>query len=149
MFEEQKKNGEITITDERMTRFWITLEQGINFVIGCLKIMKGGEIFVPKISSMKIIDLAKAVAPRAQKKIVGRRVGEKLHEILITEEETTHTREFKKYFVIEPEFPFWNEVNFRKGRRLPDGFRYRSDTNEEWISEDQMRKILKNLKMEE
>lgn len=148
LFLEQKKNGEITITDEKMTRFWITLEGGVNFVIDCIGMMRGGEIFIPKIPSMKIIDLAEAIAPGAKKKIIGIRPGEKLHEVLLTEEEARHAKEFDKYFVIEPEFPFWKKDNFKNGNLLPKGFKYTSDTNKEWITKEQMKKILKDLELE-
>lgn len=148
LFFEQRKNGEITITDERMTRFWITLEQGIYFVIQCIEMMKGGEVFVPKIPSMKIIDLAEVVAPGAIRKVLGIRPGEKLDEVLITEEEARHTREFDNYFVVEPEHPFWEKTNFANGALLPDGFRYSSDTNKKWITKEEIRNILKNLEIE-
>jgi len=148
LFLEQEKNGEITITDERMTRFWVTLEQGIRFVIKCIEIMKGGEIFIPKIPSMKITDLAEVIAPGIKRKIMGIRPGEKIHEILLTTEEAKHTREFDEYFIIEPEFPFWDEGNFKEGKTLPDRFRYTSETNDKWITKEQMREILKNLKTE-
>ncbi|MDD5145728.1 MAG: UDP-N-acetylglucosamine 4,6-dehydratase (inverting) [Candidatus Pacebacteria bacterium] len=148
LFEEQKKNGEITITDERMTRFWVTLEEGIRFVANCIEIMKGGEVFIPKIPSMKIIDLAEVMAPNARKKIVGIRPGEKLHEILLTEEEAKHAKEFNEYFVIEPEFPFWDNNNFKEGKNLLDGFEYTSDKNTKWITKEKMQEILKNLKIE-
>jgi FlaA1/EpsC-like NDP-sugar epimerase len=146
LFEEQKKKGEITITDENMTRFWITLEQGIRFVIKCIESMKGGEIFIPKIPSMRIVDLAETIAPNAKKRIIGVRPGEKLHEILLTKEETQHAKEFDKYFVIEPEFPFWNINNFKENKRLSDGFEYTSNTNDKWISKEQIKEILKDLK---
>lgn len=145
LFNEQKKKGEITITDEKMTRFWITLEEGVRFVMGCIGDMKGGEIFVPKIPSMKIVDLAETIAPEAKKKIIGIRPGEKVHEILLTKEEARHTKEFDNYFVIEPEHHFWNRDNFKEGKHLPDGFEYTSNTNHKWITKEQMRKILENL----
>ena len=147
LFLEQKKNREITITDERMTRFWITLEEGVKFVINCIGTMRGGEIFVPKISSMKIIDLAEVIAPGAKKKIIGIRPGEKIHEVLLTEEEAIHTKEFEKFFIIEPEYLFWREDNFKEGKLLPDGFEYMSSTNDKWISEEEMKLILKDLKL--
>lgn len=149
LFLEQKKSGEITITDERMTRFWVTLEQGIRFVIRSIELMKGGEIFIPKIPSMKIVDLAEAIAPEAKKKFIGIRPGEKLHEILLTNEESRHTKEFENYLVIEPEYPFWDENNFKDGGQLSDGFEYASDTNKEWLTKDQLKEILKNLGKEE
>jgi len=127
IFKEQMKNGIITITDDRMTRFWITLEQGVRFVMDCIDRMNGGEIFVPKIPSMKVIDLANDIAPDAEKKVIGIRPGEKLHEILLTEDEARHTREFDGYFVIEPEHPFWEKGGLAGGKPLPEGFRYTSE----------------------
>ena len=142
LFKEQRKNGVITITDDRMTRFWITLEQGVRFVMDCTARMKGGEIFVPKIPSMKVIDLAMVVAPDAERKVIGIRSGEKLHEILLTEDEARHTREFDNYFVIEPEHPFWGKDNFNDGKLLPEGFRYTSDNNDKWLTEGELGKIV-------
>ena len=142
LFEEQRKNGVITITDDRMTRFWITLEQGVRFVMDCIAHMKGGETFVPKIPSMKVIDLANVIAPDATKKVIGIRSGEKLHEILLTEDEARHTRELDNYFVIEPEHPFWEKDNFMDGKSLPEGFRYTSDSNDKWLTEDEIGKIV-------
>lgn len=148
LFLEQKKNGEITITDEKMTRFWITLEGGVNFVIDCIGMMRGGEIFIPKISSMKILDLAEVIAPGAKRKIIGVRPGEKLHEVLLTEEEAHHTKKFEKFFIIEPEYPFWQKDNFRDGKPLPPGFKYASDTNTDWITKERMAELLKNIEIE-
>ena len=145
LFNEQKKKGEVTITDEKMTRFWITLEEGVRFVIKCIEVMKGGEVFVPKIPSMKIVDLAEVIAPGIKKKIIGIRPGEKLHEILLTKEEAKHTKEFDNYFVIEPEHYFWNEDNFKDGGHLSEGFEYTSNKNDKWITKEQMKEILKNL----
>jgi len=142
LFKEQRKNGVITITDDRMTRFWITLEQGVRFVMDRIARMKGGETFVPKIPSMKVIDLANVIAPDATKKVIGIRSGEKLHEILLTEDEARHTREFDNYFVIEPEHPFWDKNNFNDEKSLPEGFRYTSDNNDKWLTEDEIVKII-------
>jgi UDP-N-acetylglucosamine 4,6-dehydratase (inverting) len=142
LFHEQMKSGEITITDERMTRFWITLEQGVSFVIRCLQMMKGGETFVPKIPSMKVMDIADVIAPRAHRKFIGIRPGEKLHEILLTEEESKHSREFDEFFVIDSEHPFWSERAYPGGERLPEGFQYRSDTNRCWLSAGELRQII-------
>jgi UDP-N-acetylglucosamine 4,6-dehydratase (inverting) len=142
LFKKQKMDGVITITDDRMTRFWITLEQGVRFVMDCIACMKGGEIFVPKIPSMSVIDLAKVIAPDAERKVVGIRSGEKLHEILLTEDEARHTREFDNYFIIEPEHPFWDKNNFNDEKSLPEGFRYTSDGNERWLTEDKIGKIV-------
>jgi UDP-N-acetylglucosamine 4,6-dehydratase (inverting) len=142
LFKEQRKSGAITITDDRMTRFWITLEQGVRFVMDCIARMKGGETFVPKIPSMKVIDLANVIAPDAKKKVIGIRSGEKLHEILLTEDEARHTMEFDNYFVIEPEHPFWEKDNFRDGNSIPEGFRYTSDGNDKWLTEAEIEKIV-------
>jgi len=142
LFKEQRGNGMITITDDRMTRFWITLEQGVRFVMDCIARMKGGETFVPKIPSMKVIDLAKVIAPDAKKKVIGIRSGEKLHEILLTEDEARHTREFDNYFAIEPEHPFWEKDDFRDGDSLSEGFRYTSEGNDIWLTEDEIEKIV-------
>jgi len=145
LFMEQKNKGLITITDENMTRFWIKIEQGVEFVIDCINKMKGGEIFIPKIPSMKIIDLAEAIAPDVKKKVIGIRPGEKLHEILLTEDEAEHGKEFNDSFVIEPEHPFWNVDNLKGGKILPKRFRYSSDKNDKWLTKNEIRKIIKEL----
>lgn len=146
LFKKQRDSGELTITDESMTRFWITLEEGVKFVIKCIETMKGGEVFVPKISSMKIMDLAKIIAPEAKTKIIGVRPGEKMHEVLITQEEARHTKETKDFYVIEPEFPFWDNGNFKECKLLDIGFKYASDTNSQRIGDLEMQKMLKDLK---
>ena len=145
LFLEQKKNGEITITDERMTRFWITLEQGVRFVIDCVSRMRGGEVFIPKIPSMKIADLADVVAPQAERRIIGIRPGEKTNESLITKEEAMRAREFDKYFVIEPEFSFWKPDSLQGGKPLPDAFSYTSDNNDRWLTKDELTGMIKEL----
>lgn len=142
LFHEQKKTGRLTITDERMTRFWLTLEEGVAFVRMCLPIMNGGEIFVPKIPSMKMSVLAHAMAPDANIDIIGIRPGEKLHEILLTEDEARHTKEYDTYYVIEPELKFWNTNISDEGRELPEGFRFASDTNCEWLSIEDLKKMV-------
>ena len=147
LFLEQEKNKEFTITDEKMTRFWISLEEGVNFVINSVRIMKGGEIFVPKIPSMKIIDLVEAIMPEAKKNIIGVRPGEKLHEVLLTEEESSHTKEFDGFFVIEPEHPFWHKDNFKEGKSLSPGFKYSSDTNNSWINREKILEILRKMEI--
>jgi len=145
LFLEQRRTGKITITDERMTRFWITLEQGVRFVISCIERMKGGEIFVPKIPSMRIVDLADVIAPGVEREIIGIRPGEKIHECLITEEEARHAREFDTYFVIEPEFPFWSKDNLDGGKPLPEGFKYTSDTNTWWLTKEELKQMIEEL----
>jgi UDP-N-acetylglucosamine 4,6-dehydratase/5-epimerase len=139
LFEEQKNNGKLTLTDERMTRFWLTLSQGVNFVITCLEQMKGGEIFVPKIPSTRITDIADAIAPGVQRIITGIRPGEKLHEVLLTPDEARHAKEFDTYFVVEPEYPFWDKNSVKDGSTLPEGFAYTSDTNNQWLTGDKLK----------
>lgn len=141
-FLEQKKKGILTITDKRMTRFWITLEQGVNFVIKCIEIMQGGEIFVPKIPSMKIVDLASAMAPGCRLEEAGIRPGEKLNESLITEEESRHTLECGDFYVIEPKFPWWHAENCKGSKKVLDGFRYRSDLNKKWLTKEELLKLI-------
>ncbi len=142
LFKEQAQKGKITITDANMTRFWITLEQGVEFVIKSIERMDGGEVFVPKIPSMRIMDLADVVACNAQKEIIGMRPGEKLHEDLITKEEARHAKEYDDYFIIEPEFPFWHYKEENGGKPLAEGFKYTSDTNTQWLEKEDLKKII-------
>lgn len=142
-FQKLKSTGVIPITDERMTRFWITLQQGVDFVIKSLKITKGGELFVPKIPSMKVIDLAKVIAPEAKIKIVGIRPGEKLHEVLIPTDESRRTLEFKDMYVVQPAFEWWKSSNHNKGRRVSEDFLYSSDNNTWWLNKDELRDYIK------
>lgn len=142
LFEQQRRNGRITITDSRMTRFWITLDQGVRFVIRCIEEMHGGEVFVPKIPSMNIMDLAKAIAPDCAIETIGIRPGEKLHEVLISEDEARNTVELKdKFVVLQPYYPGWTPRHWQEGKALPDGFRYGSDNNTEWLSEGDLKKL--------
>lgn len=142
LFVKQKKENKLTVTDERMTRFWITLEQGVQLVINCVGLMHGGEVFVPKIPSLKIMDLVKAIAPESKINVTGIRPGEKIHECLLTEDEARHALEFDDFFVVEPEFPWWKRENWKNGKSLPSGFRYTSDNNNNWITVAQMRKMI-------
>lgn len=144
-FKKLKEQGEnqLPITDERMTRFWITLEQGVQFVIDNLQRMNGGEIFIPKIPSMKVVDLAKAIAPNAEIKIVGIRPGEKLHEAMINEDDARQTLEYDTYYVIQPEFPWWREEYSNGGKPLPEGFTYISHVNERWLTVEELRELVK------
>jgi UDP-N-acetylglucosamine 4,6-dehydratase len=139
-----EKADAIPITDPRMTRFWITMEQGVHFVLSSLKLMEGGEIFVPKIPSMKIIDMAEALAPGTPLKMVGIRPGEKLHEILITIDDARNTLELDDRYVISPAFHFWSNSPYEaKGSRpVSDEFFYSSDTNTEWIDIEMFKSIL-------
>jgi UDP-N-acetylglucosamine 4,6-dehydratase len=143
IFLQQRQNGKLTVTDERMTRFWLTLEQGVRFVIRCTEQMKGGEVFVPKIPSTRIIDLARVIAPQAKLEVIGIRPGEKLHEMLINEDEARSTIELEDMFVVQPATDLWFGHEWQEqGRRLPDGFRYASDTNPERLSVEQIRAIV-------
>jgi len=145
LFRKQRATGEITITDPRMTRFWITLEQGVRFVIRCVEIMEGGEVFVPKIPSMRITELAEAIAPGCAVRHVGIRPGEKLHEVLLSVDEARHSVEFDDMFIIEPLFPWWGGGKPARGKPLPDGFSYRSDNNAEWIGRDELLGMVEDL----
>src|SRR3989338_4012872 len=148
LFRKQKEKGELTITDDRMTRFWITLPQAVDFVLSSLEIMQGGEMFVPKIPSMKVIDLAKTIAPEATCRIVGIRPGEKLHECLITAEEGRIAYEMKdRYVVLSPSSTGWvNDLSKYKGaKKLKEGFEYHSHTNKELLSRKDMEKLLAKL----
>jgi len=145
VFQRQKKKGKITITDENMTRFWITQEQAVRFIISCFEKMKGGEIFVPKIPSMKIIDLAEVIAPECKREVIGIRPGEKINEVLLTEEEAWHAKKFENYFIIEPEHSFWNKDNFKEGESLSSDFTYSSGNNDHWLTIDELNKILEEL----
>ena len=146
LFIRQRKNGVITITDERMTRFWISLEQGVHFVIRCLEQMHGGEVFVPKIPSMKVSDLAKAMAPAAKIKYIGIRQGEKLHEVLISEDEARTVVELEDMYVVQPAEAYWFGHEWEsKGKPLPDGFRFVSNLNDDWLSIGKIQKIIKKF----
>lgn len=144
-FKECVKKGTIPITDMRMTRFWITLTEGVNFVTNCMKQMKGGEVFIPKLRSMSIADLARAIAPNCRQVCTGIRPGEKIHETLLTTDESRRALEFKDMYVIKPDFLWWKENNYVNGKTLPENFKYSSDTNKTWLSIDQLRKMLNDI----
>ncbi len=149
VFLKQRQNGAITITDKRMTRFWISLEQGVRFVIRCIEQMRGGEVFVPKIPSMKLIDLAHAVAPGAKVQVIGIRPGEKLHEVLISEDEARTTVELEDMYVVQPSGVLWFGHDWQvAGRPLPDGFRYASNTNPEWLDGEALKQIVAPIEAE-
>jgi UDP-N-acetylglucosamine 4,6-dehydratase len=134
VFQEQRRTGRITLTDPRMTRFWLTLEQGVRFVISCIEQMHGGEIFVPKIPSMRLLDLAESIAPGCEIETVGIRPGEKLHEVLVSEDEARNTVEMEDRYVIQPSHSWWRRENWSSGKHLAEGFRYASDTNDRWLT---------------
>ena len=138
LFAAQRASGKVTVTDPGMTRFWLKLEQGVQFAIRCAEIMQGGEIFVPKIPSMRVMDLVEAVAPGCRVEFIGIRPGEKLHEILIAEEEARQAVELEGMFVLEPVYPSWTFKSPEGGKRPAAGFRYSSDANSSWLSPAQM-----------
>jgi UDP-N-acetylglucosamine 4,6-dehydratase len=148
LFQKLKSTGVIPITDARMTRFWITLGQGVDFVLACLDRMHGGEIFVPKIPSMKLVALAEAIAPECERKIVGIRPGEKLHEVMVPEDDARHTLEFDTHYAILPALDDAARAARPLGRPCADGFRYGSDNNSEWLSVEGLRAMLPGLARE-
>ncbi len=143
LFLQRRKTGKLPITDERMTRFWITLDHGVQFVLQCLEEMRGGEIFVPKIPSMKLIDLARVIGPDCEMEIVGRRPGEKLHEVMVSEDDAQNTLEYDDFFAILPTIRNWDEHQTRNGGRpLPEGFRYSSETNTHWLTVAELERMI-------
>jgi UDP-N-acetylglucosamine 4,6-dehydratase len=142
-FVRQRASGVVRLTDERMTRFWLSLEQGVRFTISCLEQMEGGEVFVPKIPSMRILDLVRVIAPDSRIETIGIRPGEKLHEVLISEDEARHTLELEQMFVVQPAEALWFGYSWNgRGKPLPDGFRYASDSNDRWLTVDEMRQLI-------
>ncbi|KAA6224562.1 MULTISPECIES: UDP-N-acetylglucosamine 4,6-dehydratase (inverting) [unclassified Campylobacter] len=146
-----KGEKSLPITDERMTRFWISLEEGVKFVLSNFERMHGGEIFIPKIPSMKITDLAKALDSNLDIRIIGIRPGEKLHEIMISSDDSHLTYEFEKYYIISPSISFTNiDVDFSKnakgeiGKKVRDGFSYSSDNNPSWASKEELLDIIEH-----
>ncbi len=144
IFLEKKKEGVIPITDERMTRFWISLERGVEFIINCFEHMVGGEIFIPKIPSMRLVDLAKAIAPECRIEYIGIRPGEKLHEIMISSDDSRNTLEFDNCYIIKPQFKWWDSKNHMNGKPVPEGFSYSSNTNPNFLTIDQMKELIKS-----
>jgi len=134
----------LPITDERMTRFWITLQQGVNFVVTSFAMMRGGEIFVPKIPSMRIVDLAQCFGPDLPLRVVGIRPGEKLHEVMVTEDDSRLTLELGDRYVIEPAFAWWQRGPYTASgaKPVPDGFRFASDTNTDWLDAERLRTLI-------
>jgi UDP-N-acetylglucosamine 4,6-dehydratase len=142
VFLKQKQTGTITITDSRMTRFWITLDQAVELVLKGFQFMQGGEIFVPRIPSMRITDLAQAIAPECAVNNIGIRPGEKLHEALTGEEEGRNTLSYKGIYVIMPSMPWWERKNYLTAQKMPENFVYTSDQNEEWMSVEDLRRLV-------
>ncbi|MDA3012807.1 MAG: UDP-N-acetylglucosamine 4,6-dehydratase (inverting) [Actinomycetota bacterium] len=146
LFRRLSQSGRLPITDPRMTRFWITLDQAVKFVVDSFDQMSGGEIFVPRIPSTTILDLAKAIAPNAEIDVVGIRPGEKLHEEMVSENDARRTFRFDDRYVIAPVLASWeSDASWTEGSTLADGFSYRSDSNDQWLDVDQIRELLANL----
>lgn len=145
-FLKQREKGVLPITDTRMTRFWITLEQGVEFVLWCLEHMCGGELFVPKIPSMNIMDLAEAIAPGCRTEIVGIRPGEKLHEVMVPRDVARRTVELDSFYIIQPDFRFWAKRNNSNiGDPVPDDFEYNSGANPWFLTIDEMREMVREF----
>jgi len=142
LFLKQRETGTLTVTDKRMTRFWLTLNYGVNFVIRCIELMHGGEVFVPKIPSMRMMDLVAAIASDIDVEFIGIRPGEKLHEALISEDEARNSFEFEDRFVVTPTHPWWEQPQWPDSKPLPEGFAYTSDANTEWLSVEELRELL-------
>lgn len=143
LFKKQAEAGRLTVTDERMTRFWITLDQAVDLVLFALDHAAGGEVFIPKIPSMKVTDLAEAIAPGVPRDVTGIRPGEKLHEILLTGDESRHSVETEDVYVVLPEHPWWtDEPRWLEGKPLDDDFTYSSATNAEWLSVEELRELV-------
>lgn len=143
LFKQQAEAGRLTVTDERMTRFWITLDQAVDLVLFALDHAAGGEVFIPKIPSMKVTDLAEAIAPGVPREVTGIRPGEKLHELLLTGDESRHSIETEDVYVVLPEHPWWtSEPRWLEGKPLDDDFTYSSATNTEWLSVEELRELV-------
>jgi UDP-N-acetylglucosamine 4,6-dehydratase len=145
LFRQKAKSGLLPITDDKMTRFWITLDKSVELVEYALENMHGGEIFIPKIPSMKVTDLAKAISPDCKTEIIGKRPGEKLHEALMTDEEIHRTVDAGPHYVIRPQLKWWSGGNWDKNKALPEGFEYTSDTNTEWLDASGIQEMLKTV----
>jgi UDP-N-acetylglucosamine 4,6-dehydratase len=149
VFLRQRQSGVITITDDRMTRFWLSLEQGVRFVIHCIEIMQGGEVFIPKIPSMRVIDLAKAIAPGCKVERIGIRAGEKLHEVLLSEDEARHAVELEDMFIVPPPEGLWFGHDWdKRGTHLAEGFTYASNTNRQWLNAEEIQRIVERFQAE-
>jgi len=145
LFQQQKKTGVLTITDKRMTRFWLTLTAGVEFVLQCLDRMQGGEIFIPRIPSMNIMDLVEAIAPGCETEVTGIRPGEKIHELLVSSDEARFTLEFPDMYVIQPAQMWWEQGQWKDGKAVDHEFSYTSDTNPNWLSVEELREIVAGL----
>lgn len=142
LFKKQRETGTVTVTDERMTRFWITLKQGVEFVISCIEQMNGGEVFIPKIPSMNIMDLVATIAPGCDVKRIGIRPGEKLHESMISVDEAHQAIDLGDRYALLPAQSWWSQDNWPNGFVLPDGFSYSSDNNSDWLTTEKLQEMI-------
>lgn len=140
----QRGKGRVTVTDPRMTRFWLTLEQGVEFVTRCISAMRGGEVFVPHIPSMSVLDLVKVIVPDCEVEFTGIRPGEKLHETLLSADEARHALVDDGMFIIKPQFRWWERRNGIKGDPLPDGFSFTSDQNDRWLTSEELLNLVED-----
>jgi len=147
LFMSQKNVGKVTVTDPRMTRFWLTVEQGVEFVISCIERMHGGEIFVPKIPSMNIVDLAKAIAPDCLVEEIGIRPGEKMHEVMVSEDEARDTLETANMYIIKPAHPWWHLDNWGDASPVEEGFSYASNLNKQILNMNELKKMIPELNL--
>lgn len=145
LFKKQRDSGTITLTDDRMTRFWITLEQGVKFVVQAIELMQGGEVFIPKIPSMRMTDLANIIAPGCNLEVIGIRPGEKLHEILVSSEESRYALEFEDMFIIQPVHPWWQEPEYEGAQQMREGESYSSDNNTWWLSDEELKRMAEEI----
>ncbi len=145
LFQEQLRNGSLKVTDPSMTRFWLTLEQAVRFIILCVEKMHGGEVFIPKIPSMSIMDLVKVISPRSKVEYIGVRPGEKLHEVLIAKDEARQTYEVDGMYIILPAHPWWPQDAWKDGTPLPEGFCLASNTNDYWLTTEEGRRLIEGL----
>lgn len=145
-FLKRKETGVLPITDPRMTRFWITLAQGVEFVLECMEKMVGGELFVPKIPSMNIMDLAKVIGPDCRTEIVGIRAGEKLHEVMITKDDARRTIDVGEFYIVQPDFRFWGRrCNWDEAKKVPEEFEFNSGTNPWFLNQQEMKSMIETL----
>lgn len=147
LFMAQRNSGKVTVTDPEMTRFWLTVDQGVEFVISCIEKMHGGEIFVPKIPSMTVMNLAQAIAPNCKIETIGIRPGEKMHEVMVSEDESRETLETKDMYIIKPAHSWWHVDNWSDAKPVQAGFTYASNLNKQILNTDELMKMIPNIKI--
>ena len=145
IFLSQRKTGVLTVTDPRMTRFWLTVEQGVEFVIRCIGLMNGGEVFIPKLPTMNVVDLAKAIAPECRIENIGIRPGEKIHEAMISENEARHTLDLGEMYVVQPAHSWWKVDAFLGQKAVDNFFCYSSDQGDELLGIQELQRMIEGL----